>query len=89
MLYASTLVVADLAGQRLAVLGRGGQVLRTGFSLLVLLLLMELPFVGPVLHFLVHIFGMGCLVMHWKGLYQAARRSPTPATMGPAEALSP
>lgn len=89
LLYASTLVVADLAGQRLAVLGRGGQVLRTGFSLLVILLLMELPFVGPVLHFLVHIFGMGCLAMHWKGLYDARRRGPTSATMGSAEALTP
>jgi hypothetical protein len=42
---------------------------------LVILFVVAIPFVGPGLSFLVHIFGMGCLVVHLKNLYTKSHGS--------------
>lgn len=77
LLFLSTLVVAYFAGERLPIAGESGGrvVLRTGISLLVILFIVEIPFVGGGLHFLVLIFGMGCLVLHLRNLYMRGRDS--------------
>lgn len=78
LLFLSTIVVADFAGQRLPFGSdtQTGVALRTGVALLLVLFVMEIPFVGGGLHFLVHIFGMGCLLLHLRGLY-LNRKGPT------------
>jgi cytoskeletal protein CcmA (bactofilin family) len=75
LLYASTLVVGYFAGLRL--FGRAEPsnrrlVFTTALSLLVIFLVVEIPLVGPGLNFLIHIFGMGCLVVHLRNLYVAS-----------------
>jgi hypothetical protein len=35
----------------------------------------KIPLVGPGLSFLVHIFGMGCLLVHLRNLYMRRRDS--------------
>ncbi|KPK13676.1 MAG: hypothetical protein AMJ62_14765 [Myxococcales bacterium SG8_38] len=88
LLYASTLAVAYFAAQRLpAALDNRRLVLRTGLSLLVVLFVLEVPLVGPGLSFLVHIFGVGCLVMHLRELYLASR-GPTSSVAGQPGALA-
>jgi hypothetical protein len=71
LFYSSTLVVADLAGPLIA--ARLHPALRTALCLLALLLLVELPWVGHGLSFLIRIFGMGCLAVHVRQLYAARR----------------
>ncbi|MDH3656219.1 MAG: zf-HC2 domain-containing protein [Myxococcales bacterium] len=76
LLFLSTLVVAYFAAQRLpAADSRRRLVLNTGVSLLVILFVVAIPFVGPGLNFLVHIFGMGCLVVHLRNLYTKSHGS--------------
>jgi len=43
-----------------------------------------IPFVGPGLSFLVHIFGLGCLVVHLRNLYMKSHGS----TDSPANQLN-
>lgn len=69
LLFLSTLVVAYFAAQRLPGTGNRRLVLNTAASLLVILFVVAIPFVGPGLSFLVHIFGLGCLVVHLRNLY--------------------
>ena len=89
LLFLSTLVVAYFAGERLKFGGTDptGVVLRTGVALLLIYFVMEIPFVGGGVHFLVHIFGVGCLILHVRNLY-LARREPPAATPGEAGALA-
>ena len=76
LVFLSTLVVAYFAAQRLpAADSRRRLVLNTGASLLVILFVVAIPFVGPGLNFLVHIFGMGCLVVHLRNLYTKSHGS--------------
>ena len=76
LLFLSTLVVAYFAAQRLPTGdSRRRLVLNTGASLLVILFVVAIPFVGPGLSFLVHIFGMGCLVLHLRNVYTARHDS--------------
>jgi hypothetical protein len=76
LLFVSTLVVADFAGQRLPIGDERRVFLRTALALLVILFVVEIPFIGGGLHFLVLIFGFGCLVMHLRNLYMARRGAP-------------
>ncbi len=78
LLFLSTLVVAYFAGKRLPISGEsGGHVaLRTGLTLLVILFVVEIPFVGGGLSFLIHIFGIGCLLVHLRNLYANRGRTP-------------
>lgn len=76
LVFLSTLVVAYFVAQRLPVLQGGNQALRVGITLLVILFVVEIPFIGGGLSFLIHIFGMGALIMHLKDLY-ARRRGPS------------
>lgn len=89
LLFLSTLVVADFAGQRLPFGSdnQTGVALRTGVALLVILFVVEIPFVGGGLHFLVLIFGMGCLLLHLRSLYQQ-RKGPTDSAGGEPTALA-
>jgi cytoskeletal protein CcmA (bactofilin family) len=81
LLYASTLVVAYFVAQRLPA-GDGRRLtLWTALCLLVLFLLFEIPFLGPLAHFLVHVFGLGSLALHLWGLYQG-KRGPAGAPTG-------
>ena len=82
LLFLSTLVVAYFAGERLTFGGEGGRgmAVRTGVALLVILFIMEIPFIGGGLHFLVHIFGIGVLLVHLRSLYLNRQ--------GPKEALA-
>ncbi len=73
LLFLSTLVVAYFAALRLPTPDHRRLVLNTGASLLAILFVVAIPFVGPGLNFLVHIFGMGCLVVHLRKLYTASR----------------
>ena len=73
--YLSTLVVAYFIAQRLPAPTDRRLILNTGLILLVILFIVEIPFIGGGLNFLVHIFGMGCLVLHLWNLYQASRES--------------
>ncbi len=75
LLFLSTLVVAYFAAQRLPAADNRRLVLNTGASLLVILFVVAIPFVGPGLSFLVHIFGMGCLVVHLRNLYTKSHGS--------------
>jgi hypothetical protein len=89
LLFLSTLVVAYFAGERLKFGGTDstGVVLRTSVALLLIYFVMEIPFVGGGLHFLVHIFGIGVLLVHFRNLY-LARREPPATTPGEAGALT-
>ncbi len=77
LLFLSTLVVAYFAGERLPIGSdnQTGVVLRTGVALLVILFILEIPFVGGGLQFLVHIFGVGVLLLHLRNLYTKGRGS--------------
>ena len=76
LVFLSTLVVAYFAAQRLpAADSRRRLVLNTGASLLVILFVVAIPFVGAGLNFLVHLFGMGCLVVHLRNLYTKSHGS--------------
>jgi cytoskeletal protein CcmA (bactofilin family) len=76
LLFLSTLVVAYFAAQRLPTAdSRRRLVLNTGASLLVILFVLAIPFVGTGLSFLVHIFGLGCLVVHLRNVYTASHGS--------------
>ena len=78
LVFLSTLVVAYFAAQRLpAGDSRRRLVLNTWASLLVILFVLAIPFVGAGLSFFVHIFGLGCLVLHLKNLYTQSRGSRT------------
>jgi len=87
LVFLSTLVVADFAGQRLPFGGNStsGVLLRTGTALLVIIFVTKIPFVGGGLGFLITIFGMGVLLMHLRELYlQRGRTGGTPmGTPGP------
>jgi cytoskeletal protein CcmA (bactofilin family) len=72
LMYLSTLVVAYFAAQWALHPAGWRAVLWTGLGLLVILLVVEIPVVGPGLSFLVHLFGVGCLVMHLRGRFVAA-----------------
>jgi hypothetical protein len=71
LIFLSTLVVADFAGQRLPFGGDtgSGAALRTGVALLIILFVTAIPFVGGGLGFLITIFGMGVLLLHLRELY--------------------
>ncbi|NNE18538.1 MAG: hypothetical protein HKN10_08690 [Myxococcales bacterium] len=71
LLFLSTLVVAYFAAQRLPAPNNRRLVLNTAATLLVILFVVAIPFVGPGLNFLVHIFGVGCLVVHLRNVYVA------------------
>lgn len=75
LVFLSTLVVAYFAAQHLPVLQQGHEALRVGLTLLVILFVVEIPFVGAALSFLIRIFGMGVLIMHLRDLY-TRRRGP-------------
>jgi hypothetical protein len=75
LFYTSTVVVAHFAGFLMP--ARLHPVLRTGLGLLALLLLVEIPWVGHGLGFLIRVFGMGCLAVHLQRL-DAARRPGAP-----------
>lgn len=66
--YASTLVVAYFVSQRVPAL-QNRVISSTMLCLLALLLLVKLPLLGPGLNFLIHILGMGYLVMHLKAVW--------------------
>jgi cytoskeletal protein CcmA (bactofilin family) len=80
LLYTSTLVVAYFLALRLPATNNRRLVVSTALSLLVILLVVKVPLVGPGLRFLVHLLGMGCLVMHLRNLYVASRDSATGPT---------
>ena len=84
LLFLSTLVVAYFAAQRLPGAGNRRLVLNTAASLLLILFVVAIPFVGPGLSFLVHIFGLGCLVVHLRNLYMKSHGS----TDSPANQLN-
>ena len=88
LLFISKLVVAYFAGERLSFGGEGerGVIIRTGVALLVILFVIEIPFIGGGLHFLVHIFGVGVLLMHLRDLYEN-RRAPKAPPSGETGAL--
>jgi hypothetical protein len=75
LLYTSTLVVAYFVAQRLPAPSQPRLVLNTALSLLVILLVVKVPLVGPGVRFLVHLLGVGCLVMHLRDLYVASREA--------------
>ncbi len=83
LVFLSTLVVAYFAAQRLPAPNNRRLVLNTGASLLVILFVVAIPFVGPGLNFLVHIFGMGCLVVHLRNVYMANHGSTDSPTSQP------
>lgn len=87
LLYTSTLVVAYFLAQRLPAPNNCRLVLSTALSLLVILLVMKIPLVGPGLSFLVHVFGVGCLVMHLRNLCRSRHGSPEGPT-GQARVLA-
>ncbi len=88
LLFLSTLVVAYFAGERFSFGGEGGRgvALRTGLALLGILFVVEIPFVGGGLRFLVLIFGMGVLLLHLRGLY-LNRQGPADTAMAGPDAL--
>ena len=73
LLYASTLVVAYFVAERLPAGDDRRLFLWTALCLLGLLLVFEIPFLGPILGLFARIFGLGCLVLHLWGLYQGSR----------------
>ncbi len=76
LLFLSTLVVAYLAAQRFSGATDDRRlVLFTGITLLAILFLVEIPFVGAGLGFLIRIFGLGCLALHLQNLYLDYRSS--------------
>jgi hypothetical protein len=79
LVFLSTLVVAYFATERLPVLEQVHQAVRVGLALLVILFIVEIPFLGAGLSFLIRIFGMGVLIMHLRDLY-ARRRGPSGGT---------
>jgi len=83
LVFLSTLVVAYFAAQRLPAPNNRRLVLNTGATLLVILFVVAIPFVGPGLNFLVHIFGMGCLVVHLRNVYMANHGSADSPTSQP------
>ncbi len=76
LFFLSTLVVAYFLAKRFAPEGDRRLILGTAVTLLVILFIVEIPFIGGGLNFLVHIFGMGCLVLHLWNLYQSRRKPP-------------
>ena len=88
LLFLSTLVLAHFAGERLSFGGEGGRgvALRTGLALLGILFIVEIPFVGGGLHFLVLILGMGVLLLHSRDLY-LNRQGPAETPMAGPDAL--
>ena len=88
MLFLSTLVVAYFAAQRLPAANGRRLALNTGAVLLVILLLLAIPFVGAGLCFFVHIFGLGCLVIHIWNLYAKGRGSADSPTGQPRGAFT-
>ena len=87
LLFLSTLVVAYFAAERFS----GAEsdrslVLWTGLILLAILFVVEIPFVGAGLGFLIRIFGLGCLVLHLRDLY-VDYRGTTDSPAGEAGAL--
>lgn len=76
LVFLSTLVVAVFAGQRLPIGDESRELLRTAIALVVILFVVEVPFIGPGLQFLIVIFGLGCLVLHLKDLYTNWRGTP-------------
>jgi cytoskeletal protein CcmA (bactofilin family) len=87
LLYASTLVVAYFVAQRFPAEGNRRVVLWTALSLLLIFFVVKIPLVGPGLSFLVHIFGMGCLLVHLRNLYMGSRDS-TDSPTGEPEVLT-
>lgn len=87
LFYLSTLVVAYFIAKRFAPEDDRRLLLWTGLILLVIFFVVEIPFIGGGLNFLVHIFGVGCLVLHLWGLYQTSREEAgsSAAPGGPAE----
>jgi hypothetical protein len=71
LFYTSTLVVAYFAGSLAP--PRLHPVLRTALCLLAISLLVELPWVGDGLNFLIRVFGVGCVAVHLYQLYAARR----------------
>jgi cytoskeletal protein CcmA (bactofilin family) len=88
LLFLSTLLVAYFAAQRLPAADNGRLALNTGAVLLVLLFVLAIPFVGAVLSFFVHIFGLGCLVLHLKKVYANRRGSSGSPTGQPRGAFT-
>jgi len=87
MLFLSTLVVADFAGRRLPIGDESRELLRTALALLGILFVVEIPFIGGGLHFLVLIFGLGCLLVHLRNLYidwRGSRGTPAGGPGAPA-----
>jgi len=75
LIFLSTLVVAYFAAQRLPAPNKRRLVFNTGATLLAILFVVAIPFVGPGLNFLVHIFGMGALVVHLRNAYMNSHGS--------------
>ena len=88
LLFLSTLVVAYFAAQRLPAANGRRLALNTGAVLLVILLVLAIPFVGAGLCFLVHIFGLGCLVIHIWNLYAKSHGSTDSPSGEPGGALT-
>jgi len=88
LLFLSTLVTAYFAGGRFPFGGEGGKdvTLRTALALLAILFIVEIPFVGGGLQFLVCIFGMGVLLLHLRDLY-VNRRGPADTAMAEPDGL--
>ena len=86
LLFLSTLVAAYFAGERFPFGGEGGKdvALRTALALLAILFIVEIPYVGGGLHFLVCIFGVGVLLLRLRELY-VNRQGPADAAMGERE----
>jgi hypothetical protein len=89
LLFLSTLVAAYFAGARFPFGGEGGKdvALRTALALLAILLIVEIPYVGGGLHFLVGIFGMGVLLLHLRDLY-VNRQGPADTAMAEPDRLA-
>jgi cytoskeletal protein CcmA (bactofilin family) len=89
LLFLSTLVAAYFAGRRFPFGGEGGKdvTLRTGLALLTILFIVEIPFVGGGLQFLVYIFGMGVLLLHLRDLY-VNRQGPADTAVAEPERLA-
>ena len=88
LVFLSTLVVAYFAAQRLPAADNRRRALHTGAILLVILFVLAIPFVGAGLSFFVHIFGLGCLVLHLKNLYTQSRGSSDSPTGQPRSAFN-
>jgi cytoskeletal protein CcmA (bactofilin family) len=89
LLFLSTLVAAYFAGERFPFGGEGGKdvALRTALALLAILFIVEIPYVGGGLHFIVCIFGMGVLLLHLRDLY-VNRQGPADTAMAEPDRLA-